>query len=112
MFLKRWAAWQLLWLVCAALGDQRAVAQWDAQQAHGKWWFKACCLNLISSLFFFFLSVLAGQKILHHRSDILETVVLINPSDEAVSTEVSQKYFTGGVTKAPLSGQDGRSEAA
>lgn len=31
----------------------------------------------------------AGQKILHHRSDVLETVVLINPSDEAVSTEVS-----------------------
>lgn len=30
----------------------------------------------------------AGQKILHHRSDVLETVVLINPSDEAVSTEV------------------------
>nr|APD32931.1 Map1b [Castor fiber] len=29
-----------------------------------------------------------GQKILHHRSDVLETVVLINPSDEAVSTEV------------------------
>ncbi|KAM7320954.1 hypothetical protein ACRRTK_020207 [Alexandromys fortis] len=28
------------------------------------------------------------QKILHHRSDVLETVVLINPSDEAVSTEV------------------------
>uniref|UniRef100_A0A8C3J230 Microtubule-associated protein 1B n=1 Tax=Calidris pygmaea TaxID=425635 RepID=A0A8C3J230_9CHAR len=38
--------------------------------------------------FHFFLSVLAGQKILHHRSDVLETVVLINPSDEAVSTEV------------------------
>lgn len=37
----------------------------------------------------FFLSALAGQKILHHRSDVLETVVLINPSDEAVSTEVS-----------------------
>lgn len=34
-------------------------------------------------------SVPAGQKILHHRSDVLETVVLINPSDEAVSTEVS-----------------------
>ncbi|KAM6293993.1 microtubule-associated protein 1B-like [Aegotheles albertisi] len=29
-----------------------------------------------------------GQKILHHRSDVLETVVLINPSDEVVSTEV------------------------
>ncbi|KFZ65517.1 Microtubule-associated protein 1B, partial [Podiceps cristatus] len=35
-----------------------------------------------------FLFVFAGQKILHHRSDVLETVVLINPSDEAVSTEV------------------------
>lgn len=33
-------------------------------------------------------SVPTGQKILHHRSDVLETVVLINPSDEAVSTEV------------------------
>lgn len=33
--------------------------------------------------------MLAGQKILHHRSDVLETVVLINPSDEAVSTEVN-----------------------
>ncbi|XP_058718166.1 microtubule-associated protein 1B-like [Poecile atricapillus] len=29
-----------------------------------------------------------GQKILHHRSDVLETVVLINPSDEVVNTEV------------------------
>lgn len=54
--------------------------------------------------FSFFLSALAGQKILHHRSDVLETVVLINPSDEAVSTEVSQKYFVGRVIKAPLSG--------
>uniref|UniRef100_H3CPW9 Microtubule-associated protein 1B n=1 Tax=Tetraodon nigroviridis TaxID=99883 RepID=H3CPW9_TETNG len=29
-----------------------------------------------------------GQRILHHKSNVLETVVLINPSDEAVSTEV------------------------
>ncbi|KAG9353680.1 hypothetical protein JZ751_011802 [Albula glossodonta] len=29
-----------------------------------------------------------GQKILHHKSNVLETVVLINPSDEAVRTEV------------------------
>uniref|UniRef100_A0A8C1QVZ9 Microtubule-associated protein 1B n=1 Tax=Cyprinus carpio TaxID=7962 RepID=A0A8C1QVZ9_CYPCA len=29
-----------------------------------------------------------GQKSLHHKSNVLETVVLINPSDEAVSTEV------------------------
>lgn len=35
----------------------------------------------------------SGQKILHHRSDVLETVVLINPSDEAVSTEVSIQFY-------------------
>lgn len=63
-------------------------------------------MNLI---FLFFLS--AGQKILHHRSDVLETVVLINPSDEAVSTEVSRKYFVGHVIKAPLSGHDEGTEA-
>uniref|UniRef100_A0A8C9MJ85 Microtubule associated protein 1B n=1 Tax=Serinus canaria TaxID=9135 RepID=A0A8C9MJ85_SERCA len=44
--------------------------------------------TLVKFNVFFFLSVLAGQKILHHRSNVLETVVLINPSDEAVSTEV------------------------
>ncbi|CAN0302048.1 unnamed protein product [Bubo scandiacus] len=35
-----------------------------------------------------FSAEIRGQKILHHRSDVLETVVLINPSYEAVSTEV------------------------
>ncbi|XP_064258592.1 microtubule-associated protein 1B-like isoform X2 [Passer domesticus] len=35
-----------------------------------------------------FSPAIQGQKILHHRSDVLETVVLINPSNEAVSTEV------------------------
>ncbi|XP_077441645.1 microtubule-associated protein 1B isoform X2 [Vanacampus margaritifer] len=29
-----------------------------------------------------------GQRILHHKSNVLETVVLINPSDDTVSTEV------------------------
>ncbi|CAL8406296.1 unnamed protein product [Arctogadus glacialis] len=33
-------------------------------------------------------SIHQGQRILHHKSNILETVVLINPSDDAVSTEV------------------------
>lgn len=61
--------------------------------------------------FSFVLSALAGQKILHHRSDVLETVVLINPSDEAVSTEVSRKYFVGHVIKAPLSAHDEGTEA-
>lgn len=78
---------QLLWPVCTSLGNQRAVTQRDVETADGKCCFKTLWLNLIYCLFF--LSVLAGQKILHHRSDVLETVVLINPSDEAVSTEVS-----------------------
>lgn len=47
----------------------------------------------------------AGQKILHHRSDVLETVVLINPSDEAVSTEVRvQRCSLSG--RASHSGRD------
>uniref|UniRef100_A0A8C9SBH5 Microtubule associated protein 1B n=2 Tax=Scleropages formosus TaxID=113540 RepID=A0A8C9SBH5_SCLFO len=35
-----------------------------------------------------FSSVVKGQKTLHHKSNVLETVVLINPVDETVSTEV------------------------
>lgn len=38
---------------------------------------------------FCFPFLFSGQRILHHKSSVLETVVLINPSDEAVSTEVS-----------------------
>lgn len=91
VFLKRWAVQQLLWLVCTSVGNQRAVTQQDIEPADGKCCFKQLWFNLI--YFLFFLSVLAGQKILHHRSDVLETVVLINPSDEAVSTEVSQKIL-------------------
>jgi len=41
--------------------------------------------EIINNKSFFF----SGQKILHHKSNVLETVVLINPSDEAVSTEVN-----------------------
>lgn len=63
------------------------------------------------NFFSFFPLCLEGQKILHHRSDVLETVVLINPSDEAVSTEVSQKYFIGCIIKAQLSGQRKSSKA-
>ena len=32
----------------------------------------------------------AGQRTLHHRSDVLETVVLVNPSEDTVVSEVSQ----------------------
>lgn len=31
---------------------------------------------------------IAGQRTLHHRSDVLETVVLVNPSEDTVLSEV------------------------
>lgn len=37
-----------------------------------------------------FLSSSTGQRTLHYRSDVLETVVLVNPSEETVVSEVSQ----------------------
>lgn len=39
----------------------------------------------------FFTSVFpAGQRILQHQSDVLETVVLVNPSVETAASEVSR----------------------
>lgn len=39
----------------------------------------------------FFASVFpAGQRILQHQSDVLETVVLVNPSEETAASEVSR----------------------
>lgn len=39
----------------------------------------------------FFTSVFpAGQRILQHQSDVLETVVLVNPSEETATSEVSR----------------------
>lgn len=88
--------------------SQRAVTQRDIQQTLGN----VLVYTVLAEFnFSFFLSALAGQKILHHRSDVLETVVLINPSDEAVSTEVSKKYFVGHGIKAPLSGHYEGTEA-
>lgn len=34
----------------------------------------------------------AGQRTLHHRSDVLDTVVLVNPSQESVVLEVRSIY--------------------
>lgn len=31
----------------------------------------------------------AGQRTLHHRGDVLETLVLLNPSDKSLCDEVS-----------------------
>lgn len=35
---------------------------------------------------------LTGQRTLHHRSDALETVVLVNPSEDTVLSEVGLFY--------------------
>ncbi|KAM8793485.1 microtubule-associated protein 1B-like [Eudromia elegans] len=65
---------------------ERGIRSWDANLVE-------CNLDQELKLFVSrhsarFSPEVQGQKILHHRSDVLETVVLINPSDEAVSTEV------------------------
>ncbi|NXJ84827.1 MAP1B protein, partial [Trogon melanurus] len=65
---------------------ERGIRSWDANLVE-------CNLDQELKLFVSrhsarFSPEVRGQKILHHRSEILETVVLINPSDEAVSTEV------------------------
>lgn len=39
---------------------------------------------------------LTGQRTLHHRSDVLETVVLVNPSEDTVLSEVVFFFFTTG----------------
>lgn len=65
------------------VGNFSAVPEANGLLSSGK------AKGLFSVCFF----VPSGQKILHHRSDVLETVVLINPSDEAVSTEVSILFW-------------------
>lgn len=39
-----------------------------------------------------YLSFSVGQRILHYQSDVLETVVLVNPSEETTVSEVSQTH--------------------
>ncbi|XP_069483617.1 microtubule-associated protein 1B [Ambystoma mexicanum] len=73
-------------LRCAIANIERGIRTWDTNLID-------CNLDQELKLFVSrhsarFSPDVRGQKILHHRSDVLETVVLINPSDEAVSTEV------------------------
>ncbi|XP_078531407.1 microtubule-associated protein 1B [Lissotriton helveticus] len=73
-------------LRCAIASIERGIRTWDTNLIE-------CNLDQELKLFVSrhsarFSPDVRGQKILHHRSDVLETVVLINPSDEAVSTEV------------------------
>ncbi|ETE62764.1 Microtubule-associated protein 1B, partial [Ophiophagus hannah] len=71
---------------CGGRGAVRSIRSWDTNLIE-------CNLDQELKLFVSrhsarFSPDVRGQKILHHRSEVLETVVLINPSDEAVSTEV------------------------
>ncbi|KAK1176541.1 microtubule-associated protein 1B-like [Acipenser oxyrinchus oxyrinchus] len=73
-------------LRCAIADIQRGIRSWDTNLIE-------CNLDDELKLFVSrhsarFTPDVRGQKILHHKSNVLETVVLMNPSDEAVSTEV------------------------
>ncbi|XP_004549874.2 microtubule-associated protein 1B [Maylandia zebra] len=73
-------------LKCAIADIEKGIRSWDANLID-------CNLDQELKLFVSrhsarFSADVRGQRILHHKSNILETVVLINPSDEAVSTEV------------------------
>ncbi|XP_013862062.1 microtubule-associated protein 1B [Austrofundulus limnaeus] len=73
-------------LRCAIADIEKGIRSWDTNLLD-------CNLDQELKLFVSrhsarFSADVKGQRILHHKSNILETVVLINPSDEAVSTEV------------------------
>ncbi|MCJ8748700.1 hypothetical protein PDJAM_G00167740, partial [Pangasius djambal] len=73
-------------LKCAISDIEKGIRSWDTNLIN-------CNLDQELKLFVSrhsvrFSSDVQGQKVLHHKSSILETVVLINPSDEALSTEV------------------------
>ncbi|XP_066515935.1 microtubule-associated protein 1B [Hoplias malabaricus] len=73
-------------LKCAIADIEKGIRSWDTNLID-------CNLDQELKLFVSrhsarFSADVRGQKILHHKSSVLETVVLINPSDEAVSTEV------------------------
>ncbi|XP_026104595.1 microtubule-associated protein 1B [Carassius auratus] len=73
-------------LKCAIADIEKGIRSWDTNLID-------CNLDQELKLFVSrhsarFSADVRGQKSLHHKSNVLETVVLINPSDETVSTEV------------------------
>uniref|UniRef100_A0A3Q3K1J4 Microtubule-associated protein 1Ab n=1 Tax=Monopterus albus TaxID=43700 RepID=A0A3Q3K1J4_MONAL len=65
---------------------ERGIRSWDID-------LKCCDLDQQLQLFITrhsaqFSSEVRGQRILHHRSDVLETVVLVNPSEDTVVSEI------------------------
>ncbi|XP_057691755.1 microtubule-associated protein 1A isoform X2 [Corythoichthys intestinalis] len=86
--------------VLVVIGDIGTEQQLDAARAHieagiRSWDVDFNCLDLEQQLQLFitrhsahFSSEVKGQRTLHHRSDVLETVVLVNPSKETVVAEI------------------------
>ncbi|XP_057675707.1 microtubule-associated protein 1B [Corythoichthys intestinalis] len=73
-------------LKCAVADIEKGIRSWDANLMD-------CNLDQELKLFVSrhsarFSADVKGQRILHHKSNVLETVVLINPSDDTVSSEV------------------------
>ncbi|XP_037621887.1 microtubule-associated protein 1B isoform X2 [Sebastes umbrosus] len=65
---------------------ERGIRSWDVD-------LKSCDLDQQLQLFItrhsaHFSSEVRGQRTLHHRSDVLETVVLVNPSEDTVVIEI------------------------
>ncbi|XP_044048658.1 microtubule-associated protein 1B [Siniperca chuatsi] len=65
---------------------ERGLRSWDVD-------LKCCDLDQQLQLFItrhsaHFSSEVRGQRTLHHRSDVLETVVLVNPSEDTVVSEI------------------------
>ncbi|XP_041853022.1 microtubule-associated protein 1B-like [Melanotaenia boesemani] len=65
---------------------ERGIRSWDVD-------LKCCDLNQQLQLFItrhsaHFSSEVRGQRTLHHSSDVLETVVLVNPSEDTVVSEI------------------------
>ncbi|XP_034735418.1 microtubule-associated protein 1B isoform X2 [Etheostoma cragini] len=84
-------------IVIGEIGTQHQLDTARAQIERGirSWDVDLKCCNLDQQLQLFitrhsahFSSEVRGQRTLHHRSDVLETVVLVNPSGETVVSEI------------------------
>ncbi|KAG9272432.1 microtubule-associated protein 1A-like isoform X4 [Astyanax mexicanus] len=84
---------------------ERGIRSWDINLA-------VCDLDKQLQLFItrhsaHFSAEVRGQRILHHRSDVLETVVLVNPSGDTVLSEIQSLVSDPAVHKLlVLSGQN------
>ncbi|XP_063762212.1 microtubule-associated protein 1A [Eleginops maclovinus] len=83
---------------------ERGIRSWDVD-------LKCCDLDQQLQLFItrhsaHFSSEVRGQRTLHHRSDVLETVVLVNPSGDNVTSEIESLVTDSAAHKLlVLSGQ-------